>query len=85
MARLLIAKGATVNRRDGEGQTALHLAANCGHADVVRILINARAAVNATDYSGKTPLDEAVRISNDNETAELLRNSGGKEGKSEQR
>ena len=41
--RALIAAGANVNARDGEGATALLIAVRNGHSDIVRILQEARA------------------------------------------
>jgi len=37
-------------------QTALHLAANDGHSDVMKELLDCKAGVNARDNFGKTPL-----------------------------
>ncbi len=42
------------------GPAALHLAANRGYGEVVRLLIAKGADVNARDSSGSTPLDEAA-------------------------
>ena len=46
---LLIATGADVNAADKDGQTPLHLAASrFSHPDLVRLLVNSGADVNAT-------------------------------------
>ena len=47
--------------RDGGGASALHYAAQNGHADVVRFLVNeCGIAVDISDYVGHTPLISAV-------------------------
>ena len=42
--------------------TRLHVASTFGHADRVRVLLTARAAVNARDRNGDTPLSSAAFI-----------------------
>ncbi|MDP6417437.1 MAG: ankyrin repeat domain-containing protein, partial [Gammaproteobacteria bacterium] len=58
------------------GRTPL-LSAAYGHKEIVELLINAGADVNAKDRHGITPLD-AARFNR--ETADLLRKHGGKTG-----
>ena len=76
LARALLARGADVNRAHsrpdsddedaliyGEGDTALHIAAqnsSTGCPDMISLLIDAKANVNATCDSGKTPLWRAL-------------------------
>ena len=57
--RTLIDKGADVNAKDDDGETALMLAAYYGYADVVRVLIEKGADVGAMNKDGGTALDEA--------------------------
>ncbi|MBO8450903.1 MAG: ankyrin repeat domain-containing protein [Spirochaetes bacterium] len=47
---------ADVNAEDPDGGTALMIAAYDGHADVVRLLLDAGADVNAEDQNGSTAL-----------------------------
>ena len=60
VARLLVAAGADVNARDGEGASALYLAAVEGHDAVVRLLLDHGADVNQPDATGLTPLHAAA-------------------------
>ena len=59
-ARKLLAAGADCNARNGEGTTALMLAAHTGNLDLVKTLIAAGADVNATDERGWGALAKAV-------------------------
>jgi ankyrin repeat protein len=59
-ARALLAAGADSNARNGDGATALMLAAHSGGLDLVRLLLDAGAAVNATDERGWSALMQAV-------------------------
>lgn len=53
---LLLAHGATIDKLGPEGETPLLLAANGGHHEVVRILLNGGAEVNCTDHVRKALL-----------------------------
>lgn len=55
----LVAGGRDVNEAIG-GKTPLYLAAEHGHLEIVRILVEAGADPNAGDFSGRTPLDSAT-------------------------
>jgi glutaminase len=57
--RRLLARGADVNRGDYDGRTALHLAASCGHAEAVKVLLNNHAEVQVYDRWNRTPLMDA--------------------------
>ncbi|XP_073879163.1 ankyrin repeat domain-containing protein 27 isoform X10 [Macaca fascicularis] len=47
--------------RDDRGHTPLHVAALCGQASLIDLLVSKGAVVNATDYHGATPLHLACQ------------------------
>jgi ankyrin repeat protein len=55
LCEVLIANGAALEAQ-GQHGTALHEAAIGNHKDIVELLVNKRANVNARDKSGNTPL-----------------------------
>nr|CAD7404123.1 unnamed protein product [Timema cristinae] len=60
MARFLLDEGsASVETRDSEGRTPLHVSAWQGHVDMVALLLSACANVNATDNENRTALHSA--------------------------
>ena len=69
-----IAAGVDVKAKDDRGYTPLHTAALDGHKEIVELLITKGADVNAKNDYGVTPLG----MSDDKETADLLRKHGGK-------
>jgi ankyrin repeat protein len=84
MAAALIRLGADVDVRDRrDGATPLIRAARMGNLELVRVLLAARASVQAQTTGGATALAEAIREGHD-EVATLLREavarSGGGEG-----
>lgn len=74
---VLDAPGCIVNKRTNAMQVALHFAAEKGHADCARRLVEARAMVNVSNDWGETPLLKAVHSGNLN-TVELLLKLGAK-------
>jgi ankyrin repeat protein len=56
----LIAKGANVNARDGNGVTPLQLASNLGFVEGMQLLVDRKARVDDPNDSGETPLIAAV-------------------------
>ena len=56
VVKLLVEKGAEVNRTDTSGKTALMFASRQGHVEVVKLLIEKGAEVNRTDPYGGTAL-----------------------------
>lgn len=59
--RMLTEEPSLVRERNGELRTPLHIAAKGDHADLVVLLIEKGADMNATDEDGETPLYSAVR------------------------
>ncbi|KAM3699060.1 hypothetical protein ACJW31_06G232900 [Castanea mollissima] len=60
----LLNSGTDVNFQDIDKRTALHLAACQGSTDVVQLLIDHKAVVDAKDRWGSTPLADAVYYKN---------------------
>ncbi|KAM9607844.1 ankyrin repeat domain-containing protein 27 isoform 2-T2 [Trichechus inunguis] len=58
--------------RDDRGQTPLHVAAVCGQASLIDLLVSRGAVVNATDYHGSTPLHLACQKGYQSATLLLL-------------
>ena len=66
---VLIAAGASVDaRKDDHGHTALMVAARCGYADVVKLLIEAGADQTVVDGKGKNARD----VANENGSVDVL-------------
>lgn len=75
IAELLLADGADVNAKDGQGDTPLQVAiAWGGHENVVKVLIAHKADINSRDNDGNTPLWSAAARGYTNIIALLLRN-----------
>lgn len=74
--KTLLDKGADVNARDMDGNTALDWAAGEGHVEIVKLLLDRGADVNVKDKMlGFTPLMTATR-SGHTEIVKLLLNRG---------
>ena len=56
MLRLLLRRGAAVNPEPHPAGSPLHGAAHYGNTDVVNVLVEAGAEVDARDHHGRTPL-----------------------------
>lgn len=72
LAQALIAKGADVNKT---GWTPLHYASSGGHADMIRLLLEHSAYIDAESPNGSTPLMMAAMYGND-AAVELLLEEG---------
>lgn len=68
-----------VNRQGDQGKTLLHLAIEQGHMVLCGYLIDRGAAVDASDFTGRTPLQYAVAVNNQ-EAITLLSASGAVRG-----
>lgn len=75
IVELLVAKGANVNARNGDGSTALMWAIQHGDKKVINLLLSKKADVNAKDSHGMTALDLAMH-KNDRQLYEKLRKAG---------
>jgi ankyrin repeat protein len=75
IAQLLLEKGANIEATNGdEGRTALHLAAQHGHEQMVKLLLQKRADITAKDTSGHTALELTPESNSAVQT--LLKNPG---------
>ncbi|KAJ5725594.1 uncharacterized protein N7483_006951 [Penicillium malachiteum] len=68
--------GATMNAKDDEGRTALFLAAQNGHTETVKVLIEYGADLGVPNEMGTTPLAAAARSPLGAETVEYLLDCG---------
>jgi hypothetical protein len=74
--RLLLGRGADVNARaDDDGSTALHWASKCGALEIVRLLLEYGADIEAVTVDGKTALQVlgSGAIDEDQERCEVIR------------
>ena len=60
LVRLLLDRGAEIDPQDGDGFTALTIAAEEGHWDVVRLLASRGADIDHRDATGLSALDRAA-------------------------
>ncbi len=72
VARLLLARGAVLDAKDGRGWTPLHIAARWGNQRMVRWLIASGVGVDVPDSSGRTPLMLAAEWGNVQTLRQLL-------------
>jgi len=73
--------GMDFSTADYDNRTAVHVAANLGHIECVKFLLENGALPNATDVMGNTPLSDAMRGATDakRHIQQLLLAYGGKE------
>jgi ankyrin repeat protein len=65
-------EGADLETRDGEGRTAMHIAAERGFSRTIEFLAQVGANIDAQDRNLETPLHRAVRQSHGEDTCALL-------------
>lgn len=75
LVHLVEVKGIDINVGDYDGRTALHLASEEGHLDVVKYLLIHGANINCEDRWGTVPLRGAISF-NRNDVASYLRECG---------
>ena len=74
--REMLHKGFDVNTPDESGMTLLHHAAAANQPDIVEMLLNDYPAKSSvTDNEGRTPLDVAIQMGN-NDVAAILEEQG---------
>lgn len=78
VVRAFLLRRVKVDVCDGNGDTALHIAAELGHIDVVDLLLQGKATVDVRDAAGCTPLHRALRSAWHErwDIAEMLRLNG---------
>ena len=74
VVKLLLEKGANVNKDNGRGMTTLMFAATHGHLDVVRLLLGKGANVDLANVDGMTALMKAAMNFHGNVARLLLEN-----------
>jgi ankyrin repeat protein len=62
VVRLIANRGADINIRDANNNTALHLAAESGSVDIIQLLLDKAISVNLTNTNGSTPLHISVHF-----------------------
>ena len=80
----LIQNGAQLNELDEFGMTPLHCAVYCGYTEIVKLLIDAGADVNAISTQGTSALWHAEDDFGLHDIAALLRAAGAEKEVSEQ-
>jgi uncharacterized protein len=70
--KVCLERGADVSAANGQGNTALHGAAQRGSAALIRFLVDRGAKLDARNNQGLTPLDEALRFAPPRERAAAL-------------
>jgi ankyrin repeat protein len=73
VVKLLIRSGANVDAQDLDEDTSLHMAAQAGDIDMVRLLISKKARVSVKNDAGKSALDLACAGNKSNVIEHLLK------------
>lgn len=75
-AKILIEAGANVNVKIRNNETPLHRASRIGSAELVKLLLAAKACPNAQDAWGRTPLHEATTWHGGTQIVDMLITAG---------
>lgn len=75
IVKILVARGAEVNKADLFGRHPIHLAAMKGHLPLIRLLLAMGAALNAKDQNGKTVMHYAA-LSKNSDLIDYLQEAG---------
>jgi ankyrin repeat protein len=62
VVRLIVNRGADINIRDVNNNTALHLAAESGSVDIIQLLLDKEMSVDLTNKHGSTPLHVSAQF-----------------------
>lgn len=57
---IMVTSGISVNSVDKGGRAPIHLAAENGHADIIKLLLAHHAQIDETDSRGWTPLHYSI-------------------------
>jgi ankyrin repeat protein len=79
IVRMLLDAGANIEHKNDQGENALISAAQEGNINVVKVLLDAGADVNQANTDGETALDLAIRLKQQKELIDLLREKTGGE------
>jgi quinoprotein dehydrogenase-associated probable ABC transporter substrate-binding protein len=79
--KLLLSKGANVNKRDAQGYTPLTSAARQRYTDIIKLLLDHNADVNLANADGMTPLLESAMRDDVPSLEVLLAHGADKEAK----
>ncbi|KAL7636590.1 UNVERIFIED_CONTAM: hypothetical protein RMT77_013367 [Armadillidium vulgare] len=62
MVKLLIGLGASVNQRDSNGESPLHITCEHGYFTIAKLLLDNRADVQCKNKNGQTPIHLAAKM-----------------------
>eukprot|EP00983_Pelagomonas_calceolata_P080432 1155146-Pelagomonas_calceolata.AAC.6 len=71
LLQVLLQRGAEVDKRDGQGNTALHYAAGYGRKEIAELLLDAGADLVALNNNQQKPVD-AARTNNEKGMVQYL-------------
>lgn len=71
---MITLSGAELEARSNDGSTALHLAASKGHVEVMQLLMDRSADLDALNIAARSPLHVAILSSQQDAALFLLKN-----------